>query len=335
MATVTRRTGDSSRRLLVTGATGFIGRKLVRTALREGLEVRALVRDPTDASGLGRAELFAGDLVEPDSLEGIEAAVDAVVHCAGILGKWGMDEAVLHAVNVQGSLNLLNRFAGCAISRFIHLSAGGVTGPVREGVVDETYACRPATAYERTKLLGEQKILQVAAGLEVPAAVVRPTFTYGPGDPHKLALFRAVKRGRFAFIGNGRSVIHPVYADDLIAGIMLALDRARPGEIYIIGGHRPVTKRELVHTIADTLGVDRPGWRIPRWLARPAAVLLEGTGRALGFEPILTRSRVMMMADNFGYSIEKARQQLDYAPETDLSDGIRKTVVAYEEAGVI
>jgi nucleoside-diphosphate-sugar epimerase len=335
MVNTTRRTGDSPRRLLVTGATGFIGRKLVRTALREGFAVRALVRDPTGASGLGRADLFAGDLVEPDSLDGVEAGVDAVVHCAGILGKWGMDEAVLHAVNVQGSLNLLNRFAGCAISRFIHLSAGGVTGPVRKGVVDETYVCQPATAYERTKLLGEQKVLAGAAGLGVPATVVRPTFTYGPGDPHKLALFRAVKRGRFAFIGSGRSVVHPVFADDLIAGIMLALDRARYGEVYIIGGDRPVTKRELVHAIADTLGVDRPALRIPRWVASPTAAVLEGTGRLLGFEPILTRSRIMMMADNFGYSIDKARRELGYAPQTCLSDGIRQTVIAYEEAGLL
>ena len=78
MTDATGRTGDSPRRLLVTGATGFIGRQLVRTALREGFDVRALVRDRTGASGLGRAELFTGDLVEPDSLDGIEAGVDAL-----------------------------------------------------------------------------------------------------------------------------------------------------------------------------------------------------------------------------------------------------------------
>ena len=332
MQDATARTGDRPR-LLVTGATGFIGGKLVRAA-RERFDVRALVRDPASAS-LGAAEPFRGDLLEPDSLKGIEAGVDAVVHCAGILGKWGMDDALLHAVNVEGSLNLLRRFRSRTISRLIHLSAGGVTGPVRGPAVDETYECAPATAYERTKLLGEREVLRYAGRLGVPAAVVRPTFTYGPGDPHKLALFRAVKRGRFAFIGDGRSVVHPVFVDDLVAGILLALERARPGEVYIIGGPAPVTKNDLVYTIADTLGVRRPRLRIPRWLARPAAALLEGAGRVGGFEPVLTRSRVMMMADNFGYRIDKARRQLGYVPATGLREGIRLTVDAYEEAGLL
>ena len=113
------------------------------------------------------------------------------------------------------------------------------------------------------------------------------------------------------------------------------IDRGRVGEIYIIGGERPVTKRELVDTIADTLGVKRPGIRIPRWVAAIAAWKLEVLGRLLRFEPILTRSRVMMMADNFGYSIAKARNELGYVPQTDLDEGIAATVRSYREAGLL
>jgi len=171
--------------------------------------------------------------------------------------------------------------------------------------------------------------------LGIPASVVRPTFTYGPGDPHKIALFRAVKRGRYAFIGDGESVNHPVYLDDVIHGLLLALEQARDGEVYIVGGPRPVTKRELVCTIADALGVRRPFLRIPRWVATPAAVTLELLGRTLGFEPILTRSRVMMMADDFGYSIEKARRELGYEPRTELAEGLGKTIDSYVESGLL
>jgi nucleoside-diphosphate-sugar epimerase len=215
----------------------------------------------------------------------------------------------------------------------VHLSAGGVTGPTDRLAVDESYDCRPATAYERTKLEGERRVLDLGRAKGIPTTVVRPTFTYGPGDPHKLALFRAIQKGRYAFIGDGLSVNHPVYVDDLVHGILLALERARPGEVYIIGGAAPVSKRELAQTIARTLGVRPPFVRIPRWVAAAIAPPFEALGRILAFEPILTRSRVMMMADNFGYSIDKARRELGYEPQVGLREGIRNTINSYVESG--
>jgi nucleoside-diphosphate-sugar epimerase len=105
--------------------------------------------------------------------------------------------------------------------------------------------------------------------------------------------------------------------------------------VYIIGGPRPVTKRELVYAIADALAVPRPRLRVPRPVAEVAARVLEPLGRLLGVEPILTRSRVMMMADSFGYSIEKARRELGYEPRTGLRDGIAKTIHGYVESGLL
>jgi nucleoside-diphosphate-sugar epimerase len=321
--------------VLVTGATGFIGGNLVRELQREGYAVRALVRDENRAAGLDGVELFEGDLREPESLAGIERDVDTVVHCASLLGKWGTDRALLYDVNVRGTVELLTRFRDVKLRRFVHLSAGGVTGPLRQRSVDETYACKPATAYERTKFLAEREVLAQSKRTGIPATVVRPTFTYGPGDPHKIALFRAVQRGRYVFIGGGESVNHPVFVDDLIRGILLAVERGRAGEIYIIGGERPVTKREFVWSIADALGVKRPAWNVPKWFAVISAWKLELLGWMLRFEPILTRSRVMMMADNFGYSIAKARKELGYVPRIELHEGIATTVRSYLEAGLL
>lgn len=318
---------------VVSGATGFIGGYLVVALLRSGYAVRALVRDRKRFAGPPGTEVFEGDLLQPESLAGIEKGVDVVVHCASLLGKWGSDPSLLHDVNVGGAVHLLERFDGGGLHRFVHLSAGGVTGPVGRDAVDETYDCRPATPYERTKLEGERRVLEISRERRIPATVVRPTFTYGPGDPHKLALFRAVKKGRYAFIGDGMSVNHPVYIDDLIRGILLAIDRSRPGEVYIIGGKAPVTKRELVFTIADLLRVRRPFLRIPRWIAWLAAIKLEALGWLTGIEPILTRSRVMMMGDDFGYSIDKARRELGYEPRVELREGIENTINSYVESG--
>ncbi len=325
--------GDRNR-ALVTGATGYIGSHLVPSLRRAGYSIVALVRDESRAARLGEGvELFVGDLTRPETLVGLERGVDVVVHCASDLGKWGTPDSRVHAVNVQGAIDLLRRFRESGLRRFVHLSAGGVTGPTQPRVVDETCDCKPATIYERTKLLAERRLLELALAWDVPLLVVRPTFTYGPGDPHKLPLFRAVQRGRYAFIGGGQSVNHPVFIDDVVRGILLALERGRPGEVYILGGPEPVTKRQLVHAIADGLGVKRPRASVPRWLAMIAAWNLEWLGRLLRFPPILTRSRVLMMTGNFGYSIAKARAELGYAPEIGLAEGIAAAVRSYEGEG--
>ena len=323
------------RALLVTGATGFIGSQVVRAALRGGLKVRLLARDPQRAKDLGGVEPWTGDLLQPASLEGIARGIEYVVHAAGVLGKWGRPESSLYDVNVQGSLNLLQACRGAGLRRLLHLSAGGVTGPLQAHAVDETYPCRPVTVYEKSKLLGEQRVLEQSKAWGIPASVLRPTFTYGPGDPHKLPLFQAIQAGKLVLIGGGGSVLHPVYIDDLVGGILLALERARDGEIYILGGDSPVTKRKLTGAIADALKVRRPAISIPRWLAAAAAAALEMLARRFGFEPILTRSRVSMMSENFGYTIDKARAELGYAPQTSLRDGIRRTVAAYRRDGLL
>ncbi|MBN2498636.1 MAG: NAD-dependent epimerase/dehydratase family protein [Deltaproteobacteria bacterium] len=317
---------------LVTGASGFIGSQLTCALVERGWRVRAACRRPPEGDGI---EPFACDLTAASSLPGIASGVERVFHCAGLLGRWGTRDESLHAVNVGGSLNLLDSLAQGSCGVFVHVSAGGVSGPRRERIVDEEVRCAPRTPYERSKHEAEQRVLERAARLGLPVVVARPTFTYGPGDSHKLGLFRAVQRGLFAFIGEPRSVIHPVFVQDLSRGLLLAAERGRPGEIYILGGPRPVTKRALVHAIADALGAARPRLRLPRPLAELAAAGLERAGRAVGFEPPLTRGRVSMLADNFGYSIRKARRELGYAPRFDLQQGVALAVRDYRARGLL
>ena len=322
-----------SEKILVTGASGFIGTHLVEALLNSGYAVRAAVRDRRRMTMVDGAELFECDLAIPSSLVGIDDGVDGVIHCAGLLGKWGRPDTLLHRVNVEGSLLLLNKFRDKPIRCFLHVSAGGVTGPVAEPEVDETYPCAPVTPYEKTKYAAEKQMLAISREWGVPLSVVRPTFTYGPTDPHKLPLFKSVQSGRFVFIGQGQSVTHPVYLKDLLVGIILAYERGSVGETYIIGGERPVTKKEMIFAIADALEVKHPWISIPEWLASRIAFGFEIFGRLGKFEPVLTRHRVLMMSRNFGYSINKARDQLGYRPMTNLRDGMDITVRYYRQAG--
>jgi len=319
--------------ILLTGATGFIGGQVTAALLAAGHEVRALVRGSPDRAPANTSP-FVADLTVDSSLDGIEAGVSTVVHCAGRLGGWAVGTAELEAVNVLGTERLLRRFVGREV-RVLVLGAAGVTGPVQQGPADETYPCVPTTPYERSKHAAEVIVTRTARELGLDAAVLRPTFTYGPSDRHKLPLFRAIARGRYALLGSGDSLIHPVHVDDVVAGVLLALEHATTGRVYVIGGPRPVTQRELAETIADAVGARRPSWRIPVALARVAASLAEAAGRALGRDPLLTRSRVAMMSENFDYTIARARDELGFRPSVDLRTGIESTVRHYRAAGFL
>jgi nucleoside-diphosphate-sugar epimerase len=322
-------------KLLITGATGFIGFKLAEFYTRRGMSLRLLVRDPARLHPelTKCCEIIIGDLTQPESLTPALRGVDSVIHAAGMLGHWGMTYQQLWEINVIGSENLVQAACRERVSRFIHLSAGGVTGPVESNPADETFPPRPRTDYERSKWEGEQRVLEIAADHNFNLLVVRPTFTYGPGDPHKLELFRAVQKGRFAFVGRGLSTVSPVFIDDLIKGIDLALGSDLRLTSVILAGDRPVTKRELIWGIADTLEVKRPRLMIPAGLAMLAAYLCEFGAGILKFKSPLTASRVLALSRHWGYSIEKADLMLGYQPGMDLARGLQLTVGWYREQG--
>lgn len=324
-------------RVLVTGATGFIGGKLVDSLVADGHEVRVLVRPGREGRFASQSgiEPCHGDLADAGSLITACAGMDAVVHSAGALGRWGVSEDDLAQINVRGVTRLVEACAKGGVTHFVHLSAGGVSGPMEPVPADETFACDPKTPYERTKLAGENAAADAAKRLGVPLTILRPTFTYGPGDAHKLPMFKAVKSGKMFLVGDGSSLIHPVFVDDLVHGIRLALDRPGRGETYILGGPRPVTKRELLDTIAENVGVRRRWLRLPRGPLMAAAFAAELLGRIVRIAPPLTRGRVLMMGWSFGYRIDKAGSDLGYRPQTSFSDGVRRTADWYREHGWI
>lgn len=321
--------------VLVTGATGFIGGKVTEHFIRKGENVHLFVRNAEKLPKYVKecCRITIGDVTCSETLTNAVKGVDALIHCAGLLGHWGVSLRQLYAVNVEGSINVVNSAYHAGIKRMVHLSAGGVTGPVGSNPADETFQPAPMTAYERTKWKGEQEILKLARERDQNLLVLRPTFTYGPCDPHKLNLFRAIKANRFVFIGNGNSTVHPVYIDDLVRGIDLGLASDLKQKSIIIGGAQPVTKEELVYGIADALGVSRPAFRLPARAAEIAASICEVSASVLKFNPPITRSRVWALSRNWGYSIDFARRKLGYEPHVDLREGLSQTIAWYRENG--
>jgi dihydroflavonol-4-reductase len=321
--------------ILITGATGFIGGKLAKYYIRKKKKVRLLIRNPERLphSVKKSCQIVIGDVTRSETLINAVRGIDVLIHSAGMLGHWGNTYQQLYAVNVEGSLNVIKAAYRAGVKRLIHLSAGGVTGPVGSNPVDEAFSPAPVTAYERTKWECEQKLLEFALKKDLNLLVLRPTFTYGPGDPHKLSFFKAIKKNKFAFIGNGNSTVHPVYIDDLVKGIDLGLTSGLKQGSIIIGGAKPVTKKELVYAIADALEVPRPVIKLPITVAHFAARVCEISAAVLKFNPPITHSRVLALSGNWGYSINRARKELGYEPRVDLSEGLNRTVTWYREMG--
>jgi dihydroflavonol-4-reductase len=321
--------------ILITGATGFIGSKLAEYYIRKEKNVNLFVRDPSKVDPLIKksCHIETGDITRLETLNNTFKNIDAAIHCAGMMGHWGNTYQQLYDVNVEGSLNIIKAAYNAGVKRLIHLSAGGVTGPVGPDIADESFPPAPFTAYEQTKWKAEQEVLGFAQKKNLNLLVIRPTFTYGPGDPHKLDLFKAVKKKMLVFIGNGNSTVHPVYIDDLVKGINLGMASDLKQKSIIIGGESPVTIKEFLYGMADALGVSRPVIKLPITVAQIIAIVCEISAAVLKFNPPLTRSRVLALSRNWGYSINRARTELGYEPQVNLPEGLKRTVTWYLEKG--
>jgi nucleoside-diphosphate-sugar epimerase len=322
-------------RVFVTGATGFLGGAFARALARQGAEIHALFRKASDRGSLEdvRIAWHECDITDAKGLSGLFDGAQWIIHAAGLLGRPGLPESVLHSVNADGTANVMAAaFATGAKPRVLHVSSPGILGPTGPEPATEKAPLAPTNAYERSKAAAETIALTFAAkGL--PMVVARPGFIYGPGDRQVLRLFRAIRDGRFFYIDAGRHLCQPTFVADAIDGMLACLRRGSNGGVYNIAGPRPVTFRELVKTIADALGVRPPRWSLPRPLATLAATGLEAFGYAISRPPPLARSSVDFFSDDRVVSWQKAYREIGYDPAYDLAAGVTATVTWYREHG--
>ena len=166
--------------------------------------------------------------------------------------------------------------------------------------------------------------------------ILRPTRVYGPGDWRMLEIFRKIKRKRFFLIGRGETLFHPVYISDCMQGFKLASEvRDAGGEIFHIGGAKPVKIRCFLEAVASELGVRIGKVRFPCFLAGGIAVILEKSCPILGVTPPFTRRNLEFFTKTRSYDISKARKILGYNPEVAVEDGVKKTVQWYREKGYL
>ena len=328
-------------RILVTGATGFVGQHLVRALCEKGAAVRALVRagGATQTIQAWGAELVTGDILDCSSLRTALRDIEVVFHLAGRLHLPGVTAAEYERLHVEGTRNLLIACLNLeALRVIVHCSTTGVLGPT--GLVPAAEDTRPlsgpSNAYEGSKARGEQLALTLAQQCGLPLVVARPSLVYGPGDLHLLGWFRAIQRGYYRVVGPGDNLLHPIYITDLIVGLLrCAQVPAAAGRIYHLVGSKPLPIKDLAAAIAQAVGRPLPQRHLPLSLALMVASLLEASP---GIPPAwlpLTRSRIAFMTESRAYCGTRARMELNFIPQVDLPTGLQHTVAWYRSEGLL
>jgi nucleoside-diphosphate-sugar epimerase len=315
--------------ILVTGASGFIGRHLCRRLLEEGLPVRALMRSEMSARSLpDGAQAVAGDLTDRATLSGVGNGVTTVYHLAGPYR--GQAEA-LEAVHVGGTRNLLGVLD--AEARVIVLSSTSVYGWDQRWPADETTPPRPSSAYGAAKLRAEELVLARGAGRGV---VARSTIVYGPGDRHGMIprSLQQLRRGLRWFPGDGSNRIHLLHVEDLVDGLVCLREQGQG--VYLFAGPTAVPISDVLSMLAEAAGTPPPRFGLaPAGLLNAAAAANDVLARALGWKgdgPISRHSLDVATRDRC-YSPTRAPAELGWSPRIQLTQGLRDLVAADPREG--
>jgi nucleoside-diphosphate-sugar epimerase len=302
-------------KVLVTGATGDIGSHLTAALIKRGYKVRALVRPTSKVERLKRAgvELHYGDITRPETLRGIADEIALVFHLCGAL--WVRNPVVdLKICNFDGTCYLAKECLGKNIKRFIFASFPLVIGP-HTSPMDETTSCHPNAYHAKYKRMAEEYLLNLNAKGLLPVTILRLGQVYGPGMKLVTMFVPLLKKRIYRLMGPGDNLIHPIHIDDVIQGMILAAEKdCAIGQIYNICDDMPITNREFMHLLADTIGAKRP-CSAPLFLFRIIASISTAWARLTRGTPFITNDIVTMATTSYCADTSKAKIELGFAPK--------------------
>jgi nucleoside-diphosphate-sugar epimerase len=326
----------SGMRVLVTGATGFLGGHVVEVLAARGDHVRALVRKTSNKKHLEKlagVELFEGSVEQVERVREAVDGVDAVVHCAGIVKARSVDE--FFAVNVGGTSNLVEaaRKRGKGLKRFVHVSSLEACGPSADGAAVPADQENPVTAYGRSKLAAEKVVL--SAKDEMPVVLLRPAAIYGPRDAEILDAFKSVQRGVLPVINGGRSKAIFIYATDCAEACVRAIDADVPsGRVYFVDdGCGAIAMSTMFADFERALGKKAFRATLPMPLLMTVARGVEAFGRITNRPVMLTREKAAMLVQDWVCSSEATRKELGWEPKVPWGEGVPRAVAWYRENG--
>jgi nucleoside-diphosphate-sugar epimerase len=311
---------------LVTGAGGFIGSHLIRYLATRGWAVRAIdVHPPADPLN-GNIEYRVCDIRDEPGLSQAIEGVDYVFNLASVHLDVHASFDQFQSVNVQALERVVELSANARVRRLIQVSSVGVYGHVASPPAKEDAPLHPENDYERTKAAGEEIASRAADRSGLDLVIVRPSWVYGAGCPRTAKLLRALRKGRFFYIGKGNNLRHPLYIDDFLQGVELAA-RAPPrvaGRTFNLAGPRWMTVEEMVSQFARAIDVPPPKLHAPRWMGMTVGWAAEQVSAVVGAEPPISRRTLTFFENDNAFDISAARQAFGFDPRTDLPGGARR-----------
>jgi nucleoside-diphosphate-sugar epimerase len=320
-------------KVFVTGGTGFIGGEVVRQLRGRGDEVVCLVRSPEKATALTAlgCEIASGDLGDVESMRDGMAGCDGLVHAAAMyeVGIPVKQHPAMWEANVAGTEHVLEAAGEAGVAKTVYVSTCGIFGNTHGEVVDETHENpgKEFTSYYEETKLEAHKIAKRAFEGGLPGVIVQPGGVYGPGDTSQVAdLLKEFFAGKLVLMPFPDLGICLSHVEDIAAGILLALDKGRAGETYVISGPA-ATMREAIETVAAVSGRKAPKRAMPVPLLKALTPIGPLVGKLFGQPPNLRELISSADGVTFWATYEKASRELGYAPR-GLEEGLRQTLAA-------
>ncbi len=325
----------SKKKILITGAGGFIGSHLVDVLIEKKLKSQLLLMllpdEPMDnLLHHPDLEIVRGDIRDANFINKIMKNVGLVYHLAARIDFDGKTYAEYEDVNVTGTRNLVDAAIREKVQKFIFYSSIGVHGlPAGIGNIENWDELHPPTYtnfYGQSKWEAEEYIRDAHAKSGLAYTIIRPASVYGPREKGPtLALYRAIKNGHFAIIGTGKNKMHYVYVRDLVEATYLAGTSPNISGEYIIAGAEPTTFTDVVKHVALSCNAKIPTRSIPLFIANILAYVAQCIMSVTGMTLPIFPSRVRTMTTSYFYNISKAKKELGYQPKVTFAKGAKLT----------
>eukprot|EP01006_Ploeotia_vitrea_P036600 TRINITY_DN66040_c3_g1_i2.p1 TRINITY_DN66040_c3_g1~~TRINITY_DN66040_c3_g1_i2.p1 ORF type:complete len:386 (+),score=148.43 TRINITY_DN66040_c3_g1_i2:41-1198(+) len=332
-------------RVLLTGATGFVGGHVLRVMLAQGVDVAAFARSAENVERMpDGVNVVEGDLLDQGTLAACVEGVSVVVHCAAVMEFFPKsDEHVqwMHRVNVDGTRNLVQASLKAGVKRFVYISSTEAMGSTSPMPASEDEKCYPDYEYGRTKVRAEAAIKQLTRHTPMSYIILRPSGLYGPGDFYACyQVMEAVWSGLLFFVpGTGKKRVMFTHIDDCVEAVMLAATSKLPSEAlnqtYNICPNESISFGELIATMSRLLNRPYPYVHLPVGLTaavikRCAPILNRDKSRVFLYHEDMVR--ISMQQDRV-YSSEKAQRLLKFEPRVTYTHGFASTLAWYRRQG--
>jgi len=326
-------------KILITGATGFIGSHLTKELHRQGYPCRCLVRNIKKATKIFKdyedIEFMVGDITKPETLSGIEKNIDFVFHLAAHGHVAANSKKVYNEflrTNVDGTNNLIKHCLKGQIKKFIHFSSTAAVGLIPDVIVDENTKPNPQTPYQKSKLKSEKVVKKYMETENFPAIILRPCMVYGPGGYGEFYKFvKLVKIGIMPKIGFKKKLTPIVYIDDVIQACLKIMNTSIVEETYFICGEKSYPFDDIIKYIKKSLGSNKILVYVPNFIALLVGSLLEHFAMFSKRTPLATKKNIKSTLSNRVFSIEKAKVDFKYKPVIKLEKGCEETINYFKQ----